>query len=303
MNATAYMAGDETPDVIERDSVGRDVLEARANLLELSVRKTGHIPPAEIDAERPGTVLNPDTSAMGWLHYLCQLHRMHERGPASTTTTGSLRWDSLNMTDVRAALHAEPITVTMEDGTQRAVYPKGEYALARVVMIEFTLRYALERRLALELVASENTSPELLDALASAVDLQSVLEREFVWILTHPGSDVPWEEEARWTVEPPLWTRAITPIDMMMIRAAHLDVNLLRINAVSERSRRLAGKGTGEGMPLAAFMGLMASELGVQPKELARRWSLGEVFVQSLMRWEAMERARMQSEQEAAAQA
>lgn len=287
-------------DVIQpvSDSVGRDVLEMRAAVLEMAVRNAGHMAGEAIDAIKPGGVDNRDTSAMGWLYYLCMLNRMIERAPAARAT--DLRWDAQAMNDMRASLHAEPVALTLENGRKVSVYPKGEYALHRLCLIEFTLRWVLEYRLAIELkigaMDASDMPLELIELLGKAIEFQSHLERCFTWIVTHPGADVPFEEN-QYELSPPQWTRELTALDRIQMQAAHMEVNLLRINTVAERTKSLAGSGA-ESMPLAAFLGLISNEMHIQPRTFARSWSMGEAFVQALLKWEAMERASAKAEQE-----
>lgn len=271
------------------DVVGRDVLEARCQLLEQSVRASGHIPAAEIDAVRPGGGQNPDTSAHGWLHFLCNLHRMHERGPAVVSTGGTLRWNPAAMEAVREALAAEPVHLRLASGVEVAVHPKSEYALNRLVVIDRTLQFVVERRIAME---DEEPTPVVLQALRTAVDLQHRLESEFAAIVCAPGADVPATPDANvWDLPLPPWTHTLEAVDLIAIRRAHLAVNLGRIHEITERSKQYAN-GAGSSLPVAAFLGVMASELGVQPRDLARRWSLGEVFAQALLKWEQAEQIR-----------
>ncbi len=273
------------------DVVGRDVLEARCQLLEQSVRASGHVPAADIEAARPGGAENRDTSAHGWVHFLCVLHRMHERGPSVRTNNGGKRWDDTAMEAVRSALAAEPVHVTLCNGNVVAVHPKSEYALSRLVVIDRTLQWVVTRRLALEILDDAEITPASLSALRSAVDLQHMLEREFVTICCAEGADIPHRDGEAWAIELAPWTSMIEAADIINIRQAHLEVNLHRIQEISERTRQYAD-GTGSVMPIAAFLGVMSAELRVQPRDMSRRWSLGEAFGQALLKWESQERAK-----------
>lgn len=291
-DSTTGLAPDSTP--AWGDVVGRDVLVARCQMLEQSVRSSGHISTMEIDAVRPGGPDNSDTSAHGWLYFLCVLHRMHERGPAVRTPSGSMKWDAQSMDAVRAALAAEPMAVRLTSGLQVNVHPKGEHALHRLVMLDKAMEYVASQRLRIE---QQPGSPTTITALGSAVELQFHLERQFAAILTHEGAGIPRAMAgSAWDVEVPEWTATVEPYDILAMRRAHLMVNLARINEVSERTRAYA-KGEGGALPIAAFLGLMATELHVQPRELSRNWSLGEVFAQALLKWEADERTKAEHKQ------
>lgn len=273
------------------DVVGRDVLEARAKLLEQAVIASGKVSPADIDAVRPGGAGNADTSAHGWLHFLCTLHRMHERTGVAVAANAA-RWDPDVIEATRAALAAEPIHLTLADGTPVAVHPKSEHALHRLVLIDVALNWTVVRRVAIETLPPEQVTPQSLTALRTAIDLQTQLEREFVTVVCCPGADVPASAsgDSAWDIPLAPWSATLDPLDIMAIRKAHLEVNYARIQMIADRTRSYAD-GEGSNTPVAAFLGIMASELGVQPMVLARRWSLGEVFAQALLRWEAMKKA------------
>lgn len=277
------------------DVVGRDVLVERCTLLEHALRTRDDVTADDIDKARPGGAHNPDPSAHGWLSYFAWLHRAHATSGAAKAVTASQRWDARGMDDMRAALAAEPIPLTLDSGRTVAVYPKGEHALNRVAVAGLAAEWVTARRVAL---MAEPPTADTLAALDRAVEAEAALIAEFVWVVTHPGPGVPWTDESTWAHTPPTWCKDdVSPFDVVAIRKAHLDVNLLRVNAIAERSRHLA-EGGGDAMPLAAFLGVMASELQVKPEELARKWSLGEIFATSLAKWEASERAKRKADAE-----
>lgn len=268
--------------------VGRDVLEARIATLEPTVLRQGNVTSEQLAEWRPGGKENPDPSASGLLTYLCQLHRWHATGPQQPTSSASPRWTPQALDDVRAALAADPVYVTLASGERRGVFPKSQFALHRIAFLDRALAWAAEQRLALELAHA--TDAVQLEALQAGIQLQTRLEREFAEIVCHPGPELPWPDGAGW--DPPLapWSATLDPLDLLALRKAFLDVNLLRLHTISERTRALADGDT-EAMPLASFLGVMANDLGVQPSVIARQWSLGEVFAQALVKWDANERA------------
>ena len=298
-NAETGSVSPAAPNAVDMDSVGRDVLEARCNLLEQSVRASAVVAAEEIDAMRPGGAQNRDPSAQGWLAFFAALHRWHAVGALQTLSASRVgRWDAQQMADAQAALSASPLPVSLESVTGKSVYPKSEYACNRIVYLDLAIKFVVEQRL--KMIEVPDQTPDVLAALEDATELESRLVREVAWILTHPGPDVPWPDDGAWEHTPPEWTRALTPFDIIAIQKAHIEVNLRRINAIAERTRQLA-EATEDQMPMAAFLGVMAGELHVQPRELLRRWSLGEVFVQSLVRWESHRRAEDKAERERAA--
>jgi hypothetical protein len=280
------------------DAVGRDVLEARCALLETAVHNAQTVTAEQLAAARPGGKDNLDTSAHGWLYYFGALSRWHAQGPTQPTTN-ALRWDGAAMEDMRRALHAEPVRLTLESGRPIAVYPKGDYALHRLIVVAIARHYFLARRVALTALPEDEISAGTIELLALATEGEARLKAETVAILTHPGPGVPWTDDGLWEHPIPRWTRdECSPLDVLAIERAHLEVNLLRVNAIADRTKQFVEHGA-EPMPMAAFLGVMASELGQQPSDLARHWSIGEVFASSLARFESTERAKAKAESKA----
>ncbi len=271
------------------------MLDARISALELSVARQDGITDVMLTANRPGGAENRDTSATGALAYLCWLHRQHAQGPTQQVSNAGVgRWDARGMDDLRAAMAAEPIYVTLECGRQVGVYPKSFHALNRVVDNQMAMEWVTTKRLVL--LSLEAHTPDTLDTLRKATDAECRMVAEFVAIITHPGPDVPWVDDGRWDHDVDAWTRTdISPMDLLALRRAYVDVNMLRVNAIAERTRQYAS-GPSETMPLAAFLGVMAGEMHTRPEEIARRYSLGEVFATSLSKFEAYERAKAKAD-------
>jgi hypothetical protein len=286
-------ASTETPALAERDAVGCDVLQTRCALLERSVLKQSTTSPEKLAAQRPGGAENPDTSAMGWLSYLQWLSTEFGRGPMVPQST-SLRWSAQASDDLRTALAAEPITLQLESGREVAVHPKSLHALSRVAHGQLCLEWLIAHRVAVE-DAPDPTAAHL--ALhRQAVDAEAVLVAEFVWIATHPGPGLPWDDNEGPTL-PPAWTRdEITPGDVLRLQAAFAEVNLARVSTLSARVRALIGGGASDAAPLASFLGIVASEHGVRPEEIARTWSVAGAFAATLARLEVTERARIDAD-------
>ncbi|HYW30577.1 MAG TPA: hypothetical protein VE869_03645 [Gemmatimonas sp.] len=273
----------------------RDVLEDRARLLELSVRRQSNVKPEDVLAQRPGGVANPDQSAMGWLTYVCWLTRMHATGPQQVGPARP-RWDARAMEDMRAAHHAEPVHLTLQAGRKVAVHPKGDQAMLRLILNQFAMRWVLERRMALQ---EADPTASIIEALQKALTAESQLTNEFVWILVHPGPGLPWRNDGGWEHQVPGWIGTeVSGYDLIAVRSAHIEVNFARIAGIAERSRQFASTGD-ESMPLAAFMGVMSDELHVRGQELAERWSWGEIFASSLAKVYASQQAKEKAEQRA----
>jgi hypothetical protein len=290
----------ETPALAERDAVGADVLQARCALLERSVMKLPGITVEKLAAMRPGGPENPDPSAMGWLSYLQWLSVEFGRGPGQPQA-GALRWSAQASDDLRAALSAEPIALTLESGRVVAVHPRSLHALNRVAHGQMTLEWLIAHRVAIEDAADPSAAQ--LDLHRKAIEAEAALVAEFVWITTHPGPGLPWDDTTDTReATPPAWTRdEITPGDLLRIQAAFAEVNLARVSTLSARVRALVGGGSSDAQPLAAFLGIVAAEHGIRPEEIARTWSVSAAFAAALAKVETTERARIDADAKRAA--
>lgn len=292
MTTTTRKRRAKATGTVQDDRVGRDVLDAYCATMEISVGRQGNVTPEMLAAARPGGSDNPDPSASGALAYLRQLERWHATGPEQPDARTALRWDAQAQADVAAAYAAEPIHVRLVNGHSVSVHPKGDVALRRLGWIDRALQWTIEEREKLE---AQPTGAEQMEVLGLALRMETALEREYAEILCHPDAGMPWPDDGQWDHASLPWSEQLTGFDLASLRRAHLDVNLLRLQTITDRSRMLGG-GKGEGSPLAAFLGVMAHELKVQPREMARHWSLGEVFAQALLKWESSERSRRESE-------
>lgn len=278
--------------------VGQDVFEAHAKVLEPSVLQQAGVTVMHLDALRPGGRDNPDTTAMGWYRYVLSLTQL--KGADNAVPVRSARWDGQAMEDLRASLAEEPVFVRFEcDGITRGVYPKSEYAINRIMLIDIALQWLVPRVIAMRGEAAHDITANLRESLERGIEAQRALECEFVWIATHPGADVPWPEDGQWEHAAPEWTRACTTYDFIATRTAYIDVNLLRSNSVAERTHAIAGRGDGDAMSFAQFLGIMSADMNIPPSEIARRWSVNMLYAQSSMRWEAQRLAERKAKEQA----
>ena len=186
------------------------------------------------------------------------------------------------------ALANAPQSVTCADGAVRAVHPKSYHALRWCDALDGALA-PLRARL-------EGADPAHLEALALAPLAESLAVRLWAWILTHPDPGLPFDEGA--PADPPAWTTALTPEDLLALWRAHHEVNRTRLAllaglfpAEAEEESRLS---------LGGFLGTVAQELGQRPSEVLRRWSVGEALAQAVVAAQAAREARARAERDAA---
>lgn len=267
-----------TADVTRRCRELRDVLVRRRVATD-----------EEIAAYWPGGAANQEAHRRGrWIYCYANLIRMMGR-------TETRAHDADIDRTLAAALAAEPQRVECADGVTRAVYPKSYHSLRWLDALD---RSVVDLgRMLLELEDSE----EATRALMVAPLAESLAVRLWAWTITEGGPDGPATlpfDEAQ-APEPPEWTKALTPGDVLSLARAHAEVNARRLRIISEAFPAEAG-GSGR-LTLSGFLGTAAQELGARPADVLRRWSLGEVFAQAVTAAEAAREAYARAKQKTGA--
>lgn len=183
-----------------------------------------------------------------------------------------------------AALANAPVPLTLSSGEKRAVYPKSFHALAWCDALDRALDDVSTKTLALHEIEVTVTAPPLV----------SLAVRLWAWILTCPEPGLPFEEGA--PSEPPGWTEALSPEDILAILRAHYECNRERVALVATlfpTDRQAESK-----LSLSGFLGTVAQEMGHRPSDVLTRWSLGEAFAQAVVTAEAAREARARAEEE-----
>ncbi len=253
-------------------------------------------------AERhaPGGPDNPDTTVRGWLRYYQQLHRIHAVlvGHATDGRSSEPRsaLDAHLASALSAALVEEPVPVQFADGVVRMVYPKSYHALAWLDSLD--RQYLANAHAALALADVQGASAEELRVHALAPLVSSLAVRLWLWILTHPGPGLPFDE-SKVTADPPRWTRNVAPEDLIKMFEAHLQIHQERL-AIIARAFPSDGQTTTR-LPLAGFIGALAHESGQDARLLMRFHSLGKLFATSVTAAEGAREARRRAEEHAGA--
>jgi len=168
------------------------------------------------------------------------------------------------------------------------VYPKGYTALLTLVEMERQYRELIAWRTALE--AHEDPPPELMQAFGLLARAQARLQATFVWIVTHPGPGVPYAlcHAMPWDVEdgmPPQWCFDLDPLDILRITAAHVEVNVLRLQSLPKLDDPKE-RGTG----WATFFVNMAEASGDSPAWLMEAHPLSALMARSALISEQQQR-------------
>jgi len=236
----------------------------------------------------PGGAVNTETHRLGrWVFCYANLIRLMGR---TEQRDADARVDAA----VASALSAEPMRVTLSNGTAVAVYPKSYHALRWLDSLDRSVRDLV----GLAATAQVDTS-DAIKALALAPLVESLAVRLWAWVLTEGSADAPAAlpfDEAT-TPEPPAWTSMLAPEDLLLLARAHVEVNGRRLRIISDAFP--SETSSASRLSLSGFLGTAAQELGQRPATLLREWSLGEVFAQAVTGAQAHREARESAERKA----
>lgn len=244
----------------------------------------------ELAAYWPGGAENDLGGADAWIYAYSQLARFLGRRELLERTRETAR-EALEGA-VRAAAAAQPEPVSLTIGA-RAVHPKSAYALEWLTALDRTV--AAIAGLLVEASDAVREHPSVVLPHAA----RALAVRTWAWVLTHSGPGLPWDDESS-PIDPPDWTGALAPEDLLLLDRAHRHVNAerLRIMAAAFPASEDGSESTSR-LALGGFLAGYAHEHGQQPSDIVRRWSLGEVFAASI----AASEAHRQAEARAAAKA
>jgi len=257
----------------------------------------GHEGRASADAlarARPGGADNPTRDARAWLRYYGRLRAWHgggslgdaggtgaaESGRGASVATGATAADAFR-TAVRQAGAGEPEPVRCADGVVRYVHPKSAYALRWLDSLDAQLAGQAGRAAAsVRALAAGEATAEDLRVLALRPLAEALAVRLWLWVLTRPGAELPFADDAPDPV-PPAWTGAAMPEDLVAVWHAHRRVNHER-SAIMAAAFPPDPAATPSRLSLEGFLAHRSQELGVRPSTLDRQWSLGELYAQAV---------------------
>jgi len=240
--------------------------------------------------------------AQAWLYHYMQLHRRHATIVAREQGTAADDEVAEALADAAAEV---PVLVPFEDGETRAVYPKGLHALRWLDSLD---RQMVRARQVAEEAATIIDRVEAHGEVATAERQLLVLEplveslavRLWLWILTSKGNELPFDDAAI-DLEPPTWTKAATPTDVVNVFRAHVEVNQRRLAIIAQAFPADSATSAKSRLPLAGFVSALANEQGRDLRELQRRTSLGAVYAGAIAAAQQAREAHAHAERERAA--
>lgn len=275
-----------TAELKERCRVIRDTISARSLATD-----------DEVATYWPGGDDNPGRDLRAWVYAFANLVRFSGRMVVAPEVHLAAR--AAADQSVIDALRAQPaiITLTNRGYTQRedtrvTVHPKSFDALQWFAARDARIAWLNEQRAAI-LARALPESPGLAERIGTEIAYQYGL---MVMAATASGPYLPWEigEEPELLDEP---TDALSPVEMLQVLNAFVEVNALRLHAL----QRLMSPEEGNERPSwATFFASQASEPGnPSARALMRDRSLAEVIATALVASDARKRAADRAKQKA----
>ncbi|MBK6455370.1 MAG: hypothetical protein IPF87_04745 [Gemmatimonadetes bacterium] len=260
-------------------------LKARCRRLrdQLSIAATDVITPEELAAYWPGGGENAQEGIGAWIFCYAQMVRLADRmrEPTPAQRQGTLYRSEVALTDATLD-RAE--TVPLEAGEIVAVHPLSYEALELCATLNQVILFATE--VAGQFAHQESAASEELRAFQPLV--RSTAVRLWAWVIT-AGPALPFPVSADWP-EPPEWTAAITPLDLLALAGAHRRVNSERTALVAQLMPD--DHTTSQRLSLSAFVGAYAHEHGGDAAAYMRRFALGKLFAQAVSAARSIEASR-----------
>jgi len=264
----------------------RDIRRRCKQLREqLAVAAVDVVSPDELAAYWPGGAENAIGGRGAWLWCWAQYIRLCDRmrpAHAAIDADEAERARSDAQQDLAVA-------VTLDSGHVVSVHPLGYVALEFLTTLDRSVTGAAELAAAVAL----HRTPASEQALALEPLYRSFAVQVWAWVLTAGTAELPFDPLLE-QPDPPAWTHAMTPADLLKLFTAHRQVNAQRNLLVAslfpqdtQASVRLS---------LAGFIGAYAHEKGKDAATYMRRFSIGKLFAQAVSAAQQHEAARQAAE-------
>lgn len=239
----------------------------RCERLRVTLAHHPSVSAAELAAYWPGGAENRATRGRGaWLYCYASLFRLMGRSEAAAASGDDQ--DAL-----LAALAAEPVSVTLSDGSERLCFPKSYLALRWLAHADALLGAMLHSIEQIPYFASDEQEGLREEAMLGTTELQLAL----VWAAVHPGVGLPFDERRRL---PPIpdEIRDITPLDIFAIIRTYRTANLQGLSALPLLTDGAEG---GNRPSFAMWFSSVASESGLAVDVLMRERPLVQLLSQA----------------------
>lgn len=238
---------------------------------QLAAAAADVVTPAELAAYWPGGGSNQVGGRGGWIYCYANLVRLADRLRAEYASVAPDEAERARVEGLRDA----PVPVTLTSGAMVHVHPLGYEALEFLTTLDRTVTLAQELAAA---VALQRT-PASEQALALEPLLRAYSVRLWAWILTGGTAALPFDPIVD-DPEPPAWTEAMAPQDLLALFAAHRKVNAQRNALIA--SLFPSSNDAPVRLSLAGFIGAYAHEKGQDARAFMRRFAIGKLFAQAV---------------------
>lgn len=248
---------------------------------------------AELDACNANTLDDTETDLIVTFGNLRVL--LSERTPTDEDREKRrARADRVVLDSLRGASKPVTLTAPIDDLREVSVHPKSMNALIELAERDAVIGLMNAGLDALRDMVTRDPTPEHVDHMARSIREVGYQERICVWIVTHPGPGLPFPEEETNPVLPP-WLAYLSPVDVLLIFAAHEDVSAGRLAAL-QALRRGKKKADDVERGWGVYLANLASLLNRSAEQLARDHSLAALFAQSYVHAVEQERAMEEAE-------
>ena len=248
-------------------------LVERCESLEEHVLRKRLAAPAELDDYRPAR--GRASPVWDWVWWHSQLVRFCGRMESRELESGEAD------AQVLAALNDDPQRVALAGGGELHelhVYPKSLPALQHLQLRDQLLSWLAARYEALgeEPVAGDGTS-SLRERVADEITTQTLT---IAWIVTSEGPGLPFPADPADRPELPDAIRVLSPVDVLRIHQAFLEVNAVRLQALERLVSAPRGDAPSARPSWAVFVGALSMKLKADPKRLLADRSLASLLAQ-----------------------
>lgn len=247
----------------------RDDLRARCTQLRDALTAAGTVPTDRIAAYWPGGAENPNRGMGGWIYCYASLGRLHGEDAVRRELAGGARGEQ----DLLAALAAEPVAVTLPEGTTFQCHPKSYLALRWLAHADALLGAMLHQIERIPYFQADEQESLREEAMLGTTEMQLAL----VWAAVHPGPGLPFDERQRIPTIPPE-IQAISPIGIYQVLQAYRTANLQGLAALPALTD---GAVDGRRPTFAMFFASMAQESGLSADALMRERPLVQLLAQA----------------------
>lgn len=174
---------------------------------------------------------------------------------------------------VRAAAARQPMPVLLSIG-DRNVYPKSAWALSFLESLDDIV--APMAALVAEISEHESSANDELRGMPRLVE--GLAWRTWSWILLTEGVGLPFGDEG--DITPPEWTSTLLFEDIITIWVAHRQLHADAAAIMTSAMPRERGERSR--LTLSGFLAGYASEHGIAPSHIMRRWSLPEAIAAAM---------------------